>query len=57
MISKWNKYIMKKKKLNYRSAGHAEIKHANFFFNIFNFILLNLTAGYNCNNLLYCINM
>ena len=37
MISKWNKYIMKKTYLI--SAGHAEIKHAIFFFNIFNFIL------------------
>ena len=37
MISKWNKYIMKKN--NLISAGHAEIKHAIFFFNIFNFIL------------------
>ena len=33
MISKWNKYIMKK--TNLISAGHAEIKK----FNIFNFIL------------------
>ena len=29
MISKWNKYIMKKN--NLISAGHAEIKHAIFF--------------------------
>ena len=27
------------KKPNLISAGHAEIKHAIFFFNIFNFIL------------------
>ena len=37
MISKWNKYIMKK--TNLISAGHAEIKHAIFFLYIFNFIL------------------
>ena len=32
--------IYYEKKPNLISAGHAEIKHANFFFNIFNFILL-----------------
>ena len=37
MISKWNKYIMKK---NLTSAGHAEIKNTQYFFLIIFFLYL-----------------